>query len=61
MQRFVLVDADNRVVYNTSDKQAAYEYQNRIRPDTRLVYNTFFDDNRAEIDLALDQMQAGRG
>lgn len=52
MGRFLLVDAEDRVVFNTSDKQAAYEYQNRRRPDTRLVYNTFFGrDNRAESEL----------
>jgi len=65
MGRFLLVDSDNRVVFNTSDKQEAYEYQNRRRPDTRLVYNTAFgsqwDDNRAEVELALDQMRAARG
>ena len=62
MERFLLVDADDRVVFNTSDKQEAYEYQNRRRPDTRLVYNTFFDeDNRAEVELALDMMRAARG
>lgn len=61
MQRFLLVDSDDRVVYNTDDKQAAYEYQNRRRPDTRLVYNTGFEDNAAEIDLAVDMMRAARG
>ena len=60
--RFLLVDAEDRVVFNTSDKQAAYEYQNRRRPDTRLVYNTFFDrDNEAEEALAVDMMRAARG
>ena len=61
MQRFLLVDSDNNVVFNTSDKQEAYEYQNRRRPDTRLVYNTFFEDNQAEVDLAVDMMRAARG
>lgn len=62
MGRFLLVDAEDRVVFNTSDKQEAYEYQNRRRPDTRLVYNTFFDtDNEAEEALALDLMRAARG
>ena len=62
MQRFLLVDSDNNVVFNTSDKQEAYEYQNRRRPDTRLVYNTFFDrDNEAEEALASEMMRAARG
>ena len=61
MGRFLLVDSDDRVVYNTDDKQASYEYQNRRRPDTRLVYNTGFEDNAAEIDLAVDMMRAARG
>lgn len=38
MKRFLLVDANDCVVFNTDDKQEAYEYQNRRRPDTRLVY-----------------------
>lgn len=62
MGRFLLVDSEDRVVFNTSDKQEAYEYQNRRRPDTRLVYNTAFgaqwDENRAEVELALDMMRA---
>ena len=61
VKRFLLVDAEDRVVFNTSDKQEAYEYQNRRRPDTRLVYNTFFEDNRAEVELAADMMRAARG
>ena len=62
MQRFLLVDAENHVVFNTSDKQEAYEYQNRQRPDTRLVYNTEFGrDNDAEGALASDLMRAARG
>lgn len=61
MGRFLLIDGDDRVVFNTDDKQAAYEYQNRRRPDTRLVYNTGFEDNAAEIDLAVDMMRAARG
>ena len=44
MKRFLLVDKDNRVVFNTDDKQEAYEYQNRRRPDTRLVHNTMFKE-----------------
>lgn len=36
MIRFWLVDKDDRVVFNTTDKQEAYEYQNRRRPDTVL-------------------------
>ena len=31
--RFHLVDKDGNVVFNTRDKQEAYEYQNRRRPD----------------------------
>ena len=36
MIRFWLVDKDGTVVFNTVDKQEAYEYQNRHRPDTVL-------------------------
>ena len=36
MIRFWLVDKDGNVVFNTVDKQEAYEYQNRRRPDTVL-------------------------
>jgi ribosomal protein L24E len=36
MIRFWLVDKDGNVVFNTRDKQEAYEYQNRRRPDTVL-------------------------
>jgi len=36
MIRFWLVDAQGNVVFNTTDKQEAYEYQNRRRPDTVL-------------------------
>lgn len=36
MIRFWLVDKFGNVVYNTVDKQEAYEYQNRRRPDTVL-------------------------
>ena len=36
MIRFWLVDKDCNVVFNTTDKQEAYEYQNRRRPDTVL-------------------------
>ena len=62
VKRFLLVDAEDRVVFNTSDKQEAYEYQNRRRPDTRLVYNTFFGrDNDAEEALASEMMRAARG
>lgn len=57
MGRFLLVDAEDCVVFNTSDKQEAYEYQNRRRPDTRLVYNTEFGrDNLAEEALASEMM-----
>jgi hypothetical protein len=62
MKKFLLVDAADCVVFDTDDKQAAYEYQNRRRPDCRLVYNTAFgaqwDENRAEVELALDMMRA---
>jgi len=61
MQRFLLVDCDNRVVFSTDDKQAAYEYQNRRRPDTRLVYNNDReDDNAAEYRLAVELINAAR-
>jgi hypothetical protein len=36
MIRFWLVDKDGNVVFNTTYKQEAYEYQNRRRPDTVL-------------------------
>lgn len=36
MIRFQLIDKDGNVVFNTADKQEAYEYQNRRRPDTYL-------------------------
>ena len=36
MTVFELIDAEGNVVMFFRDKQDAYEYQNRIRPDTVL-------------------------
>jgi len=36
MIRFWLIDKDGNVVFNAVNKQDAYEYQNRRRPDTVL-------------------------